>query len=172
MARVTSSTPLPPLANLGGSQCWPQVTKELSFLAKRGRGALLVTQGMSISSHRALLVTWEWKNWIKNLNFWIIEFWLLNYWKYIHVHPHWTQFPKFMFRSFKTVETRASRLNFQTLPWIWSWPWGQYQKIPIMHFLRVCVLKFMLKASKLWMPGLQEPIFQHLEPEAGNRNYQ
>ena len=52
---------------------------------------------------------------------------------------HWTQYPKFMFRSFKTVETRASRLNFQTLPWIWSWPWGQYQKIPIMHFLRVCV---------------------------------
>ena len=35
----------------------------------------------------------------------------------------------------------------------------------------------MLKASKLWMPGLQESIFQHLlEPEAGpeggNRNGQ
>ena len=52
---------------------------------------------------------------------------------------HWTQYPKFMFRSFKTVETRASRLNFQTLPWVCRWPWGRYQKIPIMHFLRVCV---------------------------------
>ena len=51
------SAPLPHLAHLGASQCWPQVTKELSFLAKRGRGAPLVTQGMSISSHRALLVT-------------------------------------------------------------------------------------------------------------------
>ena len=52
---------------------------------------------------------------------------------------YWTQYPKFMFRSFKTVETRASRLNFQTLPWVCRWPWGRYQKIPIMHFLRVCV---------------------------------
>ena len=50
-------TPLPHLANLGAFQCWPQVTKELSFLAQRGRGVLLVTQGMSISSHRVLLVT-------------------------------------------------------------------------------------------------------------------
>jgi len=46
------------------------------------------------------------------------------------------------------------------------------KKIPIMYFLRVCVLtkipKFMLKASKLWIPGLQDSIFQHLlEPEAG-----
>ena len=57
MLRVTSSTPLPLLANLGASQCWPQVTKELSFLAKCGRGVLLVTQGIFISSHRALLVT-------------------------------------------------------------------------------------------------------------------
>ena len=57
MPKVTSSTPLQGLANLGASQCWPQVTKELSFLAQRGRGVLLVTQGMSISSHRALLVT-------------------------------------------------------------------------------------------------------------------
>ena len=56
MPRVTSSTPLPRLANLGASQCWPQVTKELSFLAKHDRGVLLVTQGMTISSHRALLV--------------------------------------------------------------------------------------------------------------------
>ena len=76
-----------------------------------------------------------------------------------------------MLRSFKTVDTRASRLNFQTLPWVWRWPWGRYQKILIIHFLRVCVWqkypKFMLKASKLWMLWPQNSIFQHLLlPEA------
>ena len=79
MARLTSITPLPCLANLGAFQCWPQVTKELSFLAKRGRGVLLVTQGMSISSHRALLVTWAWKKWIEKFIYWIFVIQLLNY---------------------------------------------------------------------------------------------
>ena len=32
-------------------------TKEPSLKAKHGKGAPLVTQGMSISSHRALMVT-------------------------------------------------------------------------------------------------------------------
>ena len=72
------------------------------------------------------LLTWAW-SWHQKIPIMFFQ------------RSHLTKYLKFMFRSFKTVETRASRLNFQTLPWVWRWPWGRYQKIPMMHFLRVCV---------------------------------
>ena len=84
---------------------------------------------------------------------------------------HWTQYPKFMFRSFKTVETRASRLNFQTLPWVWRWPWGQYQKIPIMHFLRVCTFSKIpiVRLQNCGSQGSRNPFSNTLSPRLALR---
>ena len=47
--------------------------------------------------------------------------------------------PEGGFKSFKTVDAKASELHFAT-PSAWSWPWGWYHKIPIMSIQRASIL--------------------------------
>ena len=42
--------------------------------------------------------------------------------------------------SFKTLDARASGLNFITSYWAWRLPWRWYQKVPIMFFHRASML--------------------------------
>ena len=49
-------------------------------------------------------------------------------------------FPKMHGWSIKTVQARASGLNILIPSWVWSWPWGRYQKMPIMFIQRANML--------------------------------
>ena len=40
----------------------------------------------------------------------------------------------------KTVHARASELHFPTPFWAWGWPWGRYQKMPMMFIQRASML--------------------------------
>ena len=55
---------------------------------------------------------------------------------FFHRDEMLTKIPKNHVFSFKTLDARASGLHFPTPPWAKSWPWGWYQKVPIMFFHR------------------------------------
>ena len=73
--------------------------------------------------------------------------------------------------SFKVLDARAQDCIFQHLLGPEACPEGAIKKYSIFFIELVCwprCPKFMITASKLWMPGPQDSIFQHLhEPEAG-----
>ena len=50
------------------------------------------------------------------------------------------KFPKFHGLGIKAVHARASGLHFPTPFCAWGWPWGWYQKMPIMFIQRANML--------------------------------
>ena len=56
--------------------------------------------------------------------------------------PYWAWSLPWWFRfySFKTLDPRAWGLHFPTLYWAWCLPWRWYQNVPLMFFHRASIL--------------------------------
>ena len=71
--------------------------------------------------------------------------------------------PKIHFKSFKTVDARASGLHLTTPSWAWSWPWGWYQKLSVMFFQRAIML------NKI--PKIHFKSFKTVDARASGRHF-